>query len=100
MSQDERYKKAVHEFYGAYRELQKRMNLRMASHFSMYTDNYIEIWEYRGEVKGRLVPKVKTQKGEEDTDAECYEKAADLIKNILREKKGEQHGRVYADHAG
>ena len=38
MSQDERYKKAVHEFYGAYRELQKRMNLRMASHFSMYTD--------------------------------------------------------------
>lgn len=100
MSQDERYKKAAHEFYGAYRELQKRMNLRMASHFSMYTDNYIEIWEYRGEVKGRLVLKVKIQKGEEDSDAECYEKAADLIKNILREKKGEQHGRVYADHAG
>lgn len=54
MSQDERYKKAVHEFYGAYRELQKRMNLRMASHFSMYTDNYIEIWEYRGEVNANV----------------------------------------------
>jgi len=32
--------------------------------------------------------------------AKCYEKAAELVKNILREKKGEQHGRVYADHAG
>lgn len=100
MSQDERYKKAVYEFYEVYRELQKCRNTRMMSHFSMYTDNYIEIWEYKGEVKEKLVLKVKIQKGEEEADAECYEKAADLIKNILREKKGEQHGRVYADHAG
>lgn len=101
MDQEQEFKKTIHDFYRVYRELQKHMELRSVTHFSLYTDNYIEIWHYRGEVKGKLLLKVKVQKGEENADIECYKKAAELIKNILREqeKKGEAYGRVYTDHA-
>ena len=45
MSNDEEYREVIRRFYEVYRPLQKRHNLRLHSHFSIYDDGFIEIWE-------------------------------------------------------
>ena len=103
MDREQEFQKAVYEFYEIYRELQMRMELRMASHISLYGDNYMEIWRYQGGARERLLLKAKTEKGEDDTDIECYRKAAGYLRDVLleeRERKGEAHGGVCADHTG
>ena len=76
---------AIEEFYTAYRELQKYMNLRARTHFSLRTDGFIEIWSYKGSVKDKLVVKTTVEKDEENAEEQCYRKAAELVRNILRE---------------
>lgn len=76
---------AIDEFYTAYRELQKYMNLRVRTHFAPRTDGFIEIWSYKGNVRDKLVVKTTAKKDEENAEAGCYRKAADLVKNVLRE---------------
>lgn len=103
MDREQEFQKAVYEFYEIYRELQMRMELRMASHISLYGDNYMEIWRYEQGAKERLLLRVRTEKGEDDADIECYRKAAGHLRDVLMEeweKKGEVHGGVCADHAG
>ena len=38
MSNDEEYREVIRRFYEVYRPLQKRHNLRLHSHFSIYDD--------------------------------------------------------------
>ena len=59
MSNDEEYREVIRRFYEVYRPLQKRHNLRLHSHFSIYDDGLIEIWEYKGEQRSKCVCKVK-----------------------------------------
>ena len=76
---------AINDFYTAYRELQKYMNLRARTHFALRTDGFIEIWSYKGNVRDKLVVKTTAEKGEENAEEQCYRKAAELVRNILRE---------------
>ena len=60
---DEQRRELIHKFYQIYRPIQKSCGLREHSHFDIYGNNLIEIWEYKGERKGRCICKVK-----EDTE--------------------------------
>lgn len=84
MSEDELelYRAAVHEFYEVYEPLRKKYNLRYHSRFSIYDDGYIEIWQYEGDVKKRLICKVK-----ESDDAEVYKRAAELMRSFGKSQK-------------
>lgn len=84
---------AIDEFYTAYRELQKYMNLRARTHFAPRTDGFIEIWSYKGNVRDKLVVKTTVEKDEENAETECYRKTADLVRNVLREYTGQQEHR-------
>lgn len=42
----------------------------------LYGNNLIEIWEYKGERKGRCICKVK-----EDTEIACYQRAIEMLEN-------------------
>ena len=81
------YKEAIDEFYTAYRNLQKYMNLRATTHFAPRTDGYIEIWTYKGSLRDVLLVKVTAEKDEENAETVCYRKAADIVKNILSEQE-------------
>lgn len=83
MDKEKELQEAIQEFYATYRKLQKTMKLRMNSHFGLYTDNWIEIWQYSGEEK-KLLIKVKTKKEDEDADIECYKRASDHVKSMMR----------------
>lgn len=75
MEENEEERRAeLKKFYRIYRELQKRHSLRERSHFDLYGDNRIEIWEYAGEQKKRCICKVE---GESET--ECYRRAAETL---------------------
>lgn len=77
------YREAVHNFYEIYRPLQKKYNLRMHAHFSIYDDGLIEIWEYNGEARGKCILKVQEEK-----DIDCYKRAAEYLKSY--EKSGKE----------
>ncbi len=82
MSEDERRTAAIHNFYKEYRELQKYVNLRMHSHTELGGETLIEIYRYRGEVKGDRVLKVT-----QDEEAAAYEQATDQVRNMLEQLK-------------
>lgn len=61
-------------FYSIYRRLQKKHTLRLHSHFSIYDDGLIEIWEYKGDQRTRAICKVK-----EESEIECYKRATEAL---------------------
>ena len=71
---DEERSALIHEYYQIYRALQKRHSLREHSHFDIYGNNLIEIWEYAGERRGRCICKVK-----EETETACYKRAIEIL---------------------
>lgn len=77
---------AIDEYYTVYRELQKYMNLRERTHFAPRTDGFIEIWSYKGNVRDKLLIKTTVEKGEENAEEQCYRKAAELVRNVLRKQ--------------
>lgn len=82
------YRAAVQDFYAIYRPLQKKYNLRMHSHFSIYDDGLIEAWEYHGETKGKCILRVK-----EAEDIDCYKRATEDLKSYEKEREKQwQHG--------
>lgn len=74
---DEQRRELIHKFYQIYRPIQKSCGLREHSHFDIYGNNLIEIWEYKGERKGRCICKVK-----EDTEIACYQRAIEILRDI------------------
>lgn len=76
----------IHGYYQIYRQLQKRNDLREYSHFDIYGNNRIEIWEYAGERRRKCVCKVK-----EDSEIECYKRATEELKNYGKESGGMTH---------
>lgn len=82
MSEDEEYSQVVKEYYRIYRPLQKKYNLRDHHHFSIYSDGLIEIWEYKGDERKRLICKVT-----EETDIQCFKRAIEELKNYEKEKE-------------
>lgn len=75
MGEKER-RELIHEYYQIYRQLQKRHSLREHSHFDIYGNNLVEVWEYAGEKRGKCVCKVK-----EETEVACYKRAIEELKN-------------------
>lgn len=64
----------IHKFYQIYRPIQKSHGLRYHMHFDIYGNNFIEIWEYAGEVRKRRICKVK-----EEDEAACYKRAIEIL---------------------
>lgn len=85
---EDEYKEMVRKFYGIYRPLEKRYNLRSHMHFSVYDDGLIEVWEYRGEKKGKCILRVKEKK-----DVDCYKRAIEELNNYRKEREETEHGR-------
>lgn len=90
---EDEYRQIVGEFYSIYRPLQRRHNLRLHSHFSIYpnSDDFIEIWEYEGGQRKKCVCKVR-----EETDIECYKRAIEALQSYGKEREGT----TYAKRAG
>lgn len=81
----------IQEYYRIYRQIQKGHSLREHSHFDIYGNNLIEIWEYVGERRGKCVCKIK-----ENSEAACYKRAIEELKNYGKEREGA----TYAKRAG
>lgn len=91
MDNEELYRAAVHEFYEVYNPLRKKYNLRLHSHFSIYDDGYIEIWQYRGETRTRRVCWVK-----ESDDIEVYKRATEYMRDFER-REAKKERATYAE---
>ena len=76
---------AISKFYRVYRQAQQLSSLRMHSHFSLYDDGLIEIWEYRGEQKTRSICKIK-----EESETECYKRAAKAVESYIKSRSEKQ----------
>ena len=76
------YSEVVRKFYEIYRPLQKKHNLKLHTHFDIYDDGRIEIWECEGETCVKHVCRVK-----EKEDIECYRKAIQELEHYRREKE-------------
>lgn len=83
------YTQAVRTFYEIYKPLQRKYHLRDHMHFSIYEndDGLIEIWEYKGENRGKCILKVR-----ETEDIDCYKKATDELKRYKQEREEREHG--------
>lgn len=84
----EEHSRAIHEFYQIYRPLQKRYNLRQHSHFDIYGNNYIEVWEYKGDVRGSRIVMAK-----EEDEAACYRRAIEELKSYENNRKDRSNER-------
>lgn len=73
---DEERRALIHKYYQIYRALQKRQSLREHSHFDIYGNNFIEIWEYVGDRRGRCICKVR-----EETETDCYKRAIEVLES-------------------
>lgn len=80
---DEERRALIHEYYQIYRSLQKRHCLREHSYFDIYGNNFIEIWEYAGEVRKRCICEIK-----EEDEIACYKRAIEIL--ISYGGKGDQ----------
>ena len=62
-------------------------------HFSIYEseDDLIEIWEYKGETRGKCIVRAK-----ETEEIDCYKRAIDELKNYKQEREEREHGRSAA----
>lgn len=85
---------AIDEFYEVYRKLQKYITIRMHTHFAQREDGYLEIWQYKNNAKEKLLVKVTAEAGEPDAEAQCFSKAADFVRDILREQEEKQNQRA------
>ena len=88
---EDEYKEIVRKFYEIYRPLKKRYNLRSHIHFSIYDDGLIEIWECKGETKGKCILRVR-----EEEDIDCYKRAIDELKYYKQEREGKEYERSTA----
>lgn len=79
---EDEYRKVTDEFYRIYRPLQKKYNLREHSKFGVNIDGKIEIWEYEGNLKKKLICIVN-----ESDIVECYKKAIDDLKYYAATRK-------------
>ena len=71
---DKERSELIRTFYQIYRPIQKSHGLRYHMHFDIYNNNFIEIWEYEGERRGRCICKVK-----EETETACYKQAIEIL---------------------
>ncbi len=82
---EDRYRAAVGSFYEIFRPLQKKYDMRAYMHFSIYDNGWIEIWEHRGEEKGKCILRV-----EEPGETDCFERAAGELAYYKKMREGEE----------
>lgn len=84
---EEERREAMHKFYHAYRNLQRKYDLRICTKFDVYGNNFIEIWEFGNRAKGGRVCQVR-----EESETACFRKAAEELKHYDG-KETEKNGR-------
>ena len=84
----------IHEYYQIYRPLQKKYGLKEHSHFDIYGNNRIEIWEYGRSRKGTSICEIS-----EDDEVTCYKRAIEMLENY-RQLKKESEEKAYESKAG
>lgn len=86
---DEEYKAAVEAFYKVYKPARKKYNLRMASHFSLFDDDWIEVTQWQYDRRVAQIFKVK-----EEGAIEVWKRATAEIQNFVNKMKMEEqrHG--------
>lgn len=82
---DEEYKAAVEAFFRVYKRARERYNLRMASHFSLFDDDWIEVKRWHGDKPVETLFKVK-----EEGSIQCYERATVEMQHWLDKKRMEE----------
>lgn len=84
-NRDDERRALIHEFYQIYRPLQKKRDLRLHSHFSIYPkdDDFIEVWEYVNDKKVRQIVRAK-----EENEVECYKRAIEELKSYAEKEEG------------
>ncbi|MCM1296467.1 MAG: hypothetical protein NC311_13095 [Muribaculaceae bacterium] len=82
---EDEYTETVRKFYEIYRPLQKRYGLRYHMHFDIYGDGLIEIWEYKGETRGKRIVLAR-----ETEDVDCYKRAIDELNSYKLKKESEK----------
>lgn len=92
---DEERSVLISTFYQIYRQMQKSHSLRKHSHFDIYGNNLIEIWEYKGERKGRCLCKVK-----EEDEIACYKRAIEMLISYSGKGDYEKHEQKAEQKAG
>lgn len=70
---EEDYGKEVREFYNVYLPLQRRYNLQMYAHFSIWEDGWIKIYKKTGRQQKLII------KTESESDAACYRMAREQL---------------------
>lgn len=85
-NEDDERRALIHEFYQIYRSLRNKKNLRLHSHFSLYDDSFIEIWEYANEKRVRKIVRAK-----EENEIECYRRAIEELKDYAQKAEGTEH---------
>lgn len=83
MTENERYKEVVHEFYEMYGRLQRENRLRMQSRFDVKGNNIIEIWKYGDGAKGSCIYRAR-----EDSELACYERAMKILEGYDGKETG------------
>ena len=85
---EEEYKKEVREFYNVYLPLQRTYNLQMYTHFSIWEDGWIKIYEKTGRQQKLII------KTESESDAACYQMAREQLNRweFTRKKEQKQAG--------
>lgn len=78
---EEEYRAAVKKFYETYRPIARRYNLQMQSHFSTRHDGWIKIYQGEGTSKRTIV------KCEEESDTDCYRRAAEVLMSWEHKKR-------------
>lgn len=85
---EEDYGKEVREFYNVYLPLQRRYNLQMYAHFSIWEDGWIKICKKTGRQQKLII------KTESESDAACYRMAREQLNSweIAQLKEEKQAG--------
>lgn len=93
ISEDERRRKAVYAYYGAYEEYRQLNNVRHHLYVDVYGNALIEIHRYDGELKGELILRVRRREEDiEGVSAEtaAYEWATDSLQDMIKKRRAEQ----------
>ena len=86
---DRERRELIGRFHRIYRSLQERYSLREQSHFDLYGNNSIEIWEYENNRRKRCICKVK-----DEEELTCYKRAIETLESYDRKERAENEKKV------
>lgn len=84
----EEYEKEIKEFYDIFLPLKRRYDLQMRSHFSIWEEGWIKIYQRSGRQQNLII------KAESESDAACYRMAREQLRSWeITQQKEEKGGK-------